>query len=61
MLARAFPITKMRCTILLPPWTYPLLAAGEHGIFRHCIKSRADALANLPDPGKVAPRKRDVA
>jgi len=25
------------------------------------IKSRADALANLPDPGKVVPRKRDVA
>ena len=35
---------------------------GEgYGTLCHCIKSRADALANLPDPGKVAPRKRDVA
>jgi hypothetical protein len=25
------------------------------------IKSRADALANLPSLGKVAPRKRDAA
>ena len=26
-----------------------------------CIKSRADALANLPNPGKVVSRKGDAA